>query len=160
MAALRWSSLGMLRSPVSLRSLFVWLLLALLLTGAASYTYGSRYSIVPGYGPVQTADDLGPEGVPPRAEPTASPADTSISTSQSTGALHRAAPSLGTEELERDCCQRRHAPRGEPVPIRTGALDPPSVTQQPPGDALLNGTAPPEPDLPTLTVVELSISRT
>ena len=55
MAALKWSSPGVLRSPVWLRSLFVWLLLTLLLTGAASYTSGSRYAIVPGSrpGPVQ-----------------------------------------------------------------------------------------------------------
>lgn len=160
MAALNWSSPGMLRSPVALRSLFVWLLLTLLLTGAASYTYGSRYAIVPGYGPVQVADDPVPNEVPPQAEDGASPADTLLSTLQSTGATHHAAPSPGTEEVERDCCQRRHAPRGEPVPMRTGALDPPSVTYQHPGDALPNGTAPPEPDLPALTVVELSISRT
>ncbi|WP_457963388.1 hypothetical protein M1E17_18385 [Arthrobacter sp. D1-29] len=160
MAALNWSSLGMLRSPLSLRSLFVWLLLTLLLTGAASYTHGSRYAIVPGYGPVQTADDLGPKEVPPQAEPAASPADTSLWTSQATRAVHLAAPSLGTEDVEKDCCQRRHAPRGEPAPMRTGALDPPIVTYQQPGDALLNGAAPPEPDLPALTVVELSISRT
>lgn len=161
MAALNWSSPRMLRCPVSLRSLFVWLLLTLLLTGAASYTSGSRYAIVPGCGPVQTADDLGPQELPPPAELAANPAaDPSVSTSQSTGATHHAAPSSGTEEVERDCCQRRHAPRGEPVPMRTGALDPPSVNYQQPGDALLNGAEPPEPGLPALTVVELSISRT
>lgn len=160
MAALKWSSPGMFRSPVPLRSLFVWFLLTLLLTGAASYSHGSRYAIVPGYGPVQAADDLVPKEVPPEAEPAASPADASISTSQSAARVHLAAPSVGTEEVEKDCCQRRHAPRGEPAPLRTGALDPPSVTYQQPGDALLNGAAPPEPDLPVLTVVELSISRT
>jgi hypothetical protein len=160
MAALNWSSLGMLRSPASLRSLFVWFLLTLLLTGAASYTHGSRYAIVPGHGPVLTADDPVSQEVLPQAAPAASSADTSPSTSQSTGAEHRATPSLGTEEVEKDCCQRRHAPRGEPSPVRTGAVDPPSVAYQQPGDVLLNGAAPPEPDLPALTVVELSISRT
>jgi hypothetical protein len=54
MAALSWSSLGMLRCPVPLRSLFVWLVLVLLLTGAASYTHGSRYAIVPDHGSVQS----------------------------------------------------------------------------------------------------------
>ena len=39
-------------------------------------------------------------------------------------------------------------------------MDPPSVTYQQPGDVLLNGAVRPEPDLPALTVVELSISRT
>ena len=160
MAALNWSSQRMLRSPVSLRRLFVWILLTLLLTGAASYTQGSRYAIVPAHGPVLTAEDPGPQEVPRQGEPAVSSADTSLSTSQSQGAVHRATPSLGTEEVEKDCCQRRHAPRSEPAPMRTGAVDPPTVTHQQPGDALLNDAAPPEPDLPALTVVELSISRT
>lgn len=160
MAALNWSSLGMLRSPASLRSLFVWLLLTLLLTGAASYTHGSRYAIVPGHGPVLTADDPGTQEGPPQAAPAASSADTSPSTSQSTDPVHRATSSLGTEEVEKDCCQRRHAPRGEPAPMRTGVLDPPSVTYQQPGEALLNGAAPLESDLQPLTVIQLSISRT
>ncbi len=161
MAALNWSSLGMLRSPASLRSLFVWFLLTLLLTGAASYTHGSRYAIVHGHGPVLTADDPVSQEVLPQAAPAASSADTSPSTSQSTGAEHRATPSLGTEEVEKDCCQRRHAPRGEPAPIWTGALDPTNVShQQQPGEALLNGAAPPEPEVQPLTVIQLSISRT
>lgn len=159
MAALNGSSRGVLRSPVSLRRLFVWLLLALLLTGAASYTHGSRYAIVPGYGPVQTEVDPGPQEVAPQAVPAASPAHSSMTTPLSTGTVHRAAPQ-GTEETDKDCCQRRHAPRGEPAPMRTGVLDPPSVTHHQPGEWVLNGTEPPEPDLPALTVVELSISRT
>lgn len=160
MAALNWASPRMPRSPVSLRSLFVWLLLTLLLTGAASYTSGSRYAIVPEYCPVQAAGNLVSKEVPPHAKGAASPADSSLSASQSTGAVHRAAPSLGTEEVEKDCCQRRHAPRGEPASMRTGAVDPPSVTYQPPGDAMLNDTPPPDLDLPALIVVALSISRT
>lgn len=159
MAALNWSSLRMLRSSVSLRRLFVWLLLTLLLTGAASYTHGSRYAIVPGYGPLQTAGDLDLQEVAPQALPAASSAHPSMTTPQSTGTLDCAAPH-GTEETEKDCCQRRHAPRGEPAPMRTGVLDPPSVTHHQPGEWVLNGAAPPEPDLPVLTVVELSISRT
>lgn len=39
-------------------------------------------------------------------------------------------------------------------------MDPPSVTYQPPGDAMLNDTPPPDLDLPALIVVALSISRT
>lgn len=139
MAALNWSSQGVLRSPTSLRSLFVWLLLTLLLAGAASYTHGTRYAIVPGCFPIQAIHDPGPAEVPPQAKP-------AVSVS-------------GTEESGKDCCQNRHAPRGEPTP-RTGFGDSPSVAHQYPGDALINNTAPPKPDLPALTVVELSISRT
>ena len=144
MAALNWSSQRMLRSPVSLRRLFVWILLTLLLTGAASYTHASRNAIVP---------------VPPQAVPAASTAHSSMTAPQSTGTVDCAAPH-GTEETEMDCCQRRHAPRGEPAPMRTGVLHPPSATEHQPGERVLNGAVPPEPDLPALTVIELSISRT
>ena len=159
MAALNWSSQRMLRSHVSLRRLFVWILLTLLLTGAASYTHGSRYAIVPGYDPLQTAGDLAPQEVPPQAVPAASTAHSSMTAPQSTGTVDCAAPH-GTEETEKDCCQRRHAPRGEPAPMRTGVLHPPSATEHQPGERMLNGAVPPEPDLPALTVIELSISRT
>lgn len=158
MAALSWSSLGMLRRQVSLRGVFVWLLLALLLAGAASYTYGSRYAIVHGHGPVQSAAAEGL--VPPQPETTASRSDTPASASQAVRVVHEAGPSVEPEELEKDCCERNKAPRGEPVPVRTGAVDPPSLTHRLPGDAILAGNVPPEPGLPALKVVELSISRT
>ena len=49
---------------------------------------------------------------------------------------------------------------GEPVPVRTGAVDPPSLVQRLPGGSLHSSDIPPEPELPALTVVDLSISRT
>ena len=69
MGGLNWSSLGMLRCPVSLRGVFVWLLLALLLTGAASYTHGSRYALVPGHGSLQSAGESGVDAAPPQVHP-------------------------------------------------------------------------------------------
>lgn len=158
MAALSWSPLGVLRCPVSLRSVFVWLLLALLLAGASSYTYGSRYAIVPNHGPVQSMGGQAVKEVPPQAETAASPDETSAL--QTTGVVHQAGPAAGTEDVEKDCCERRQAPRSEPAPIRTGAVDPPPVTGQQPGDRVISGGMPPEPDLPALTVIRLSISRT
>jgi hypothetical protein len=160
MAELSWSSLGVLRCPVSLRSVFVWLLLALLLTGAASYAHGSRYAIVPGHGPVQSAGEQGVEGLPPQAENATSPADTSASASQAVRVVHEAGLFVEPEELEKDCCERRQAPRSEPAPVRTGAVDPPFLTHRQSGDGVLSSAVPPVPDLPALTVVKLSISRT
>lgn len=160
MAALSWSSPGMLRCPVSLRSVFVWLLLALLLTGTASYTHGSRYAIVPGHGPVQSAGEQGTEGKPPQAETATSPAATSAPASQTVRDVHQVVLFVGSEGLEKDCCEWRQAPRSEPAPVRTGAVDPPPLTHRQPGDGILCSVAPPEPDLPALTVVKLSISRT
>jgi hypothetical protein len=156
MAALSWSSLGMLRCPVSVRSVFVWLLLALLFAGAASYTQGSRYAIVPGHGPVQSR---GVEEVPPQAVTPASTPGTAASASQAISVVE-AVPSMEPEALAKDCCQRRQAPRSEPAPLKTSAVDPPVLTHRQPGDGILSSVVPPEPDLSALTVVRLSISRT
>jgi hypothetical protein len=130
MAALSGSSLEMLRRTVSLRSVFLWLLLGLLLAGAASYTYGSRYAIVPSNAAVQSAGEEVATAVPL------------------------------PEEVEKDCCERRQAPRSEPAPIRTGVVEPPSLTVQQPEQGMLEDPTPPEPDLPALTVIKLSVSRT
>ncbi len=117
----------MLRGFVSLRGAFVWLLLALLIAGAASYTSGSRYALVPG---------------------------------DSQAVVHEAVPSAEPDELEQDCCERNKAPRGEPAPVRTGAVDPPVLVHRHLGDGTGARALPPEPELPSLTVVDLSISRT
>ena len=61
--------------------------------------------------------------------------------------------------MERDCCERRQAPRGEPAPLRTGAVDAPSLLLREDGGEVLS-PAPSEPDLPALTVIQLSVSRT
>lgn len=160
MAALSWSPQGVLRRPVSLRSAFVWLLLALLVAGAASYTHGSRYSIVPNHTPTQLMGGQVTAEAPLQAETAASPVDASASAWQTTGVVQQAGPAAGTEEVEKDCCGRRQAPRSEPAPVRTGAVDPPSQTGQQADDGVIPGAVPPEPDLPTLTVIKLSISRT
>lgn len=159
MAALSWSPLGVLRCPVSLRSVFVWLLLALLLAGAASYTHGSRYAIVPEHGPVQATEEKAAVVVPLHAETAFSPAETSASALQ-TRDVAQVGPTAGTEEMEKDCCERRYAPRSEPAPVRTGAVDPPPLTSQQPADRIISGALPQEPGLPALTVIKLSISRT
>lgn len=159
MAILGSPPLGILRCRVSLRSSFVWLLLALLIAGAASYTSGSRYALVPGYGPVQSGDGQATEGMPPQAETSAGQAETTASAPHSVGVVHEAGPSTEPAGLEREG-ERNKAPRGEPVPVRTGAVDPPSLIQRLPGGTLHSSDIPREPDLPALSVVDLSISRT
>ena len=146
MAAVIWSLPGMLRRVVVLRGHLVWILAVLLLVGAASYSHGSRYAIV-GHGYSQSA----------AAESVAAEA-----TGQAVG--QAAGPSANQpsdrESVEDGCCERRQAPRSEPVPLRTGAVEPPSLLHSQPGPAVLSGILPAEPDLPPLTVVQLSISRT
>jgi hypothetical protein len=137
----------------------VWLLLVLLIAGAASYTSGSRYALVPGYGPVQPADGQAAGGVPPQAETSAGPAEPAASTPHSVRVFHEAGPAAEPAGLEREG-ERSKAPRGEPVPVRTGTVDPPSLIQRLPGGSLHSIDVPRAPELPGLTVVDLSISRT
>ncbi|TLM81699.1 hypothetical protein FDW83_14845 [Pseudarthrobacter sp. NamE2] len=138
----------------------MWLLLALLLAGAASYTQGSRYALLPSHGQVQAADEQISEELPSTAATAASPVDASASAWPTPVVVH--APGLinDPEESDKDCCERRHAPRSEPAPVRTGAVEPPSLTTPQADNSLLSSVAPPEPDLPVLSVVQLSISRT
>lgn len=154
MATLSWSSARILRCPLSLRSIFLWLLLALLLTGAASYTNGSRYAIVPAHSPVQSVGVQGTGAVPLQAESAAIPAGNSAWEQRAVRAVHHAGPCADPEALE------RQAPRSEPSPLRTGAVDPPTLTYRQTGGGMFFSDIPPEPDLPALTVIELSISRT
>lgn len=157
MATLGSPALGLLRCLVALRGVFVWLLLVLLIAGAASYTSGSRYALVPGHSPVQGGQAAG--DVPLQAIADAGPAAPSASAAQSVRVVPEAGPSAEPAGLENEG-ERIKAPRGEPVPVRTGAVDPPSLIQRLPGGSLHSHDVPPEPELPALTVVELSISRT
>ncbi|WP_426228570.1 hypothetical protein [Pseudarthrobacter sp. DSP2-3-2b1] len=153
------SSSGILRGVTTLRSAFVWLLLTLVLTGAASYTHGSRYQLVPGHSQYQSTGERCVEEVPAPAESAPAPDEVPAPVSQAVSAVHEVGPSIEPVALEQDS-ERRHAPRGEPAPVRTSAVDPPSLTHRLPGDWMLSSAVPPEPDLPGLTAVELSISRT
>jgi hypothetical protein len=160
MATLGSVSHGLLRCPKVPRSVFVWLLLVLLIAGAASYTSGSRYALVPGHGPVQSAAEQAAAEVPARANISAGPAEPAASAPHSVRVIHEAGPSAEPAGLEREG-ERSKVPRGEPVPVRTGAVDPPSLIQRLPGGTLHSASdVPREPELPALTVVDLSISRT
>ena len=150
----------MLRRVSVLRSHLVWILAVLLLAGAASYSQGSRYAIV-GHGYSQSAG--AEQGAQAAAQAVAQAAETvGQAVGQATGqaAGPSANQSSDRESVEDGCCERRQAPRSEPVPLRTGAVEPPSLLHSHPGPAVLSGILPPEPDLPALTVVQLSISRT
>ena len=143
----------MLRHVGVLRSHLVWILAVLLLAGAASYSQGSRYAIV-GHGYSQSAG----------AGQGAQAAAQAVAQAAAQAAGQAAGPSANQpsdrESVEDGCCERRQAPRSEPVPLRTGAVEPPSLLHSQPGPAVLSGILPAEPDLPPLTVVQLSISRT
>ncbi|WP_354172120.1 hypothetical protein [Arthrobacter sp. UYEF36] len=138
--------------------------MALLLAGAASYTHGSRYAVV-GHSPFQSGEAQSPAArsdSPVWLGAVASspgPGERLASASEAVHAVQQAGPFVEPGSMERECCERRQAPRGEPAPLRTGAVDPPSIFQPPPGDAVSN-TVPPEPEPSALTVVQLSISRT
>ena len=163
MTTLNWSSLRMFRWLVSLRSAFVWLVLTVLLAGAASYYHGSRYPIVE-HRPAQSVAGLSAvpervEAVAPRA--TASgPGEAGAPASLMLRAVHQADQDASPGSMEPDCCQRRPAPRSEPAQLRTGAVEPPLLLQWQPGDGVRTGMVPAEPKLPALTALQLCISRT
>lgn len=123
---MRRPAVGLLRRIQWLRSVLVCLLAAVLLTGAATYSQGTRYDL-PGSNFAQASS------VASEAEP---------------------------ETMTDDCREPRHAPRGEPAPLRTGAVDPPPLVQWQPGGAVPSTGPPAEPEVHALTLTELSISRT
>lgn len=158
MATLTWSSPGDLRCAVTPRSVLLWLLLALLLTGAASYMHGSRYGIVPAHGTLEAVPAHN-AGTPLPVEPAAHPG---VSTAgQPTGLSGRAAGfSVGPAMPVQECCVRTSAPRGEPAPLKTGVPEPPFLTHGMSAWDFTPAAVPPEPVLRALTVVQLCISRT
>ncbi|WP_156386079.1 hypothetical protein [Arthrobacter sp. Soil764] len=109
-----------------------WFLLAVLLVAAASYSQGSRYTLMAGQDPVQAGAAY--------ASATHSPDDFP---------QHHA------------CCQRYPASRSEPAPLRAAVPDPPAVALSAgTHPALANGHPDTQPRRQALTLDQLSISRT
>lgn len=131
---MRRPAVSLLRRIRWLRSVLVCILAAVLLTGAATYSQGTRYDLPGSHFPTAAAAPVAPSADEP-------------------------GESNDPEKLSDDS-EPRCAPRGEPAPLRTGAVDPPASLHRLPGDAALSSTVPEAPDLPALTVVKLSISRT
>ena len=164
MTARNWSSLKVFRCLVSLRSAFVWLVLILLLAGAASYNHGSRYALV-GHRPIQSVASQ--SVVPGRVEAAVAPreaasaqGDAATSASRMVRAVHQVSRYVYPESMAPGCCERRPAPRSEPAQLGMAAVEPPVVLQWQPGDGVCTGIVPAEPKLPALTALQLSISRT
>lgn len=148
-------TVGKLRRVPWLRSAFVWILAVLLLTAAATYSHGTRYAIS-GNNFFATAEAL-PAGMD---NPCASAGnDSGTQESGPASPVHRACPA-GPDSSAEDCCGRGQAPRGEPVPLRTGAVDPPPMPHREPGGAHAAATPTEEPEFSALTLAELSVSRT
>ena len=114
--------------------------MAVLLVAAASYSQGSRYTLVAGQDSVQ--DSL------------QAPAHTSAQTAA-------AAHPQDDSQQHHACCQRYPASRSEPAPLRTAVPDPPAVTLSAGTHAVLaNGPPHTQPRRQALTLDQLSISRT
>lgn len=150
MATLNRPKPDFLRGRFPLRSSLLWLLAVLLVTGAASYSHGTRYAIA-GHGYFPATQTAAPQTAV--AQPTVPDA---------ADVVQDLAPDCiaGSATREADGCGRPPAPRSEPAPLRTGVVDPPASLHRFPGDAYLFSPDPGGPDLPALTVVQLSISRT
>lgn len=141
------------------RSVLSWLILVVLVAGASAYSQGSRYALVPAHGTLYSAPYQDPERASLPAESGGCSADAPDLANP--GTTHDLSPSQGSTAPQQECCERRSAPRSQPAPLRTAALDPPVLAHRPfCADGILPAASPPAPELPALTVVELSISRT
>ncbi|BCW17439.1 hypothetical protein NtRootA9_01470 [Arthrobacter sp. NtRootA9] len=126
-------------------------LLALLVASAAAYTHGTRYALI-GHDTQESAPaPVSLVSAPQSATPSPNP-DTLPAPAQG-------GKTKDQETGQNGCCERRPAPRSEPAPIRIDAADPPATAPRNRSAGVVQH-APPEPDLPTLTVVSLSVSRT
>lgn len=145
------ASTDALRRGGPLRIVFVSLLLALLVASAAAYTHGTRYALIGHNTPESAPNPVSLVSAPQHATPSADP-----------DALPAPAQARNTTDWEtgqNGCCERRPAPRSEPAPLRTDAAGPSATAPRNQASGVVQH-APPEPDLPTLTVVSLSVSRT
>lgn len=131
------------------------MLAVLLVAGAATYSQGTRYAIS-GNNFFATT-----EALPTVVDSPCASAGSNIvaQDSGSVAPVHQACPA-GPDSSAEDCCGRGQAPRGEPAPLRTGAVDAPSVLHREPGDLGLAAVAPEEPEFRALTLAQLSVSRT
>lgn len=141
----------------------MWILLAFLIAGAASYVQGTRYSLA-GHPPA-AASASSETGFSSMAMPSVpseeSQAGAPSSFSSSVPAVFAGSASQDEKPLEGACCERRQAPRAEPAPLRIASAHSAATLQHwTAGQPLSSPPMPPEPDLPTLTVVELAVSRT
>ena len=118
--------------PAAPRAVLTWFLLAVLLVAAASYSQGSRYTLVAGQDSVQA---------PAQTAAAAHPQDDS--------------------QQHHACCQRYPASRSEPSPLRTAVPDPPAAALSAGMHPLLADEPPDtQPRRQALTLDQLSISRT
>lgn len=115
MAALSWSPPGVLRRPLSpLRGIFC----------------GSFWPFcwqVP----------------PPTRRAAGTPSFLIMARYQQPALFHQAGPAVAAEELDKDCCERRQAPRSDPAPVRSGTVDPPALTGWQPGDGMVSVSSQP-----------------
>lgn len=164
MTGTKWDNEEILRRLMPPRRLISWLLLAVLVMGAASYLHGSRYGIVPAHGALSSGAHAhqDPPGAASPADAVLRPGVISAHDPGAVRAMQQVSWSGDAKVPPQKCCERRSAPRSEPVPLRAAALDQPLLLAPRPNsaDGIFSALPPPEPDLRALTVLKLSISRT
>lgn len=137
--------------PGPLQIMFISLLVTLIAAGAAAYSHGSRYALI-GHDTALSAPaqpigftETHSEAAPAHPEARTALAQAGHLPDQSTG--------------EKRCCERRPAPRSEPAPLLTGAVNPPVLPPRP-SQAGAHAPALPGPDLQASRLITLSVSRT
>lgn len=160
-----------LRRRMAPRSYLVWLILAVLVTGAAAYSQGSRYALLAGQDrgsiagqmPAENSDSPAWKSTAVRTagfqHPFVQPLQ--VASAQMDHVRQRAFHCNERGQQRQDCCVQYRGARGEPSPIRGPAVEPPKAT---PGPAACPGVDGPPPFQEhgglALSLTQLSISRT
>ena len=137
------------RGPLQI--MFISLLLTLIAAGAAAYSHGSRYALI-GHNTALSAPAQ-PIGVT-ETHSEAAPAHPEART-----VLAQAGHLPDQNTGEKRYCERRPAPRSEPAPLLTGAVNPPDLPPRTPQTGA-HAPALPGPEPQESRLITLSVSRT
>lgn len=146
--------------PAALRILLGWLLLAVLLVAAASYSQGTRYALVAESAPALSA--VQQEAVPHSPAPLGAIAGTELRHPGSSVHAKEGHDASCPEDSPQHhaCCDRYPASRSEPAPTKAAAPDAPTASVAAGPQHVLQVAQEPAPRRQALTLDQLSISRT
>ena len=146
--------------PAAPRILLGWLLLAVLLVAAASYSQGTRYALVAEPAPALSAVQHAAAAHFPDPLNAVAGAELRHPASSVHARDGHDASCPGDSPQHRACCDRYPASRSEPAPTKVAAPDPPTVAAAAGQQHVLQVAQEPEPRRQALTLDQLSISRT
>jgi len=146
--------------PAAPRILLGWLLLAVLLVAAASYSQGTRYALVAEPAPALSAVQHAPATHSPAPLNAAAGAELLHPASSVHARDGHNASCPEDSPQHHACCDRYPASRSEPAPTKAAEPDPPTAAVTAGPRHVLQVAQEPAPRRQALTLDQLSISRT